>query len=148
MSHLDPFDPDNLRLAGATVPVRSSRTPPRHRPGQWFLRGPIPWPWLECAALLPGKSLALSLCLWREANRRRLRTVRLCLSRAGLGLSEYATRRALRALQTAELVSVVRKPGRGLEVTLLDAPESKGATGNRQTPKPDGAPDAPALPPA
>jgi hypothetical protein len=42
------------------------------------------------------------------------------LARAGLGLNEYAARRALRSLETAGLVAVERKPGHGLEVMLLD----------------------------
>src|SRR5262245_1658984 len=127
MTPLEPFDPDSLRLdrtafrATAEAPPQSKK-PPRHRPGEWFLRGPIPWPWIEAAAALPGRTLALSLCLWREAGRRRARTVRLCLGRAGLGLSLYAARRALRSLESAGLVSVRRQPGRGLQVTLLDAP--------------------------
>jgi hypothetical protein len=124
----DPFDPAGLRLdasmfgrteAAAPRPVK----PPRHRNGEWFLRGPVPWSWLEAAARLPGKALALSLCLWREAGRRGgRRTVKVCLSRVGLGMSEQAARRALQSLETANLVSVARKPGRGLELTLLDVP--------------------------
>jgi hypothetical protein len=122
---LDPFDPNNLRLNESTLPMpaeapRHPAKPPRHRPGEWFLRGPVPWPWLEVAARLPGQALALSLCLWREAGRRKGRTVRLCLGHVGLGLSEQAARRALRAMERAQLVSVVREPGRGLAVTLLD----------------------------
>jgi hypothetical protein len=122
---LDPFDPINLHLNGSMLPApaeapRRHAKPPRHRPGEWFLRGPIPWTWLEAAARLPGQALALSLCLWREANRRKVRTVRLCLGRVGLGVSEQAARRALQRMERVGLVSVLRNPGRGLEVTLLD----------------------------
>jgi hypothetical protein len=121
----DPFDPESLRLDPAACPKvgkapARSKKPPRHRPGEWFLRGPVPWPWLEVAARMPGKALAVALCLWREANRRRLSTVKLCLARVGLGVNEQAARRGLRSLETAGLVSVVRKPGRGVDVTLLD----------------------------
>jgi hypothetical protein len=120
----DPFDPASLRLlpgAVAPAPVKQAR-PPQHRPGEWFLRGPVPWPWLEVAARLPGKALALSLCLWREAGYRRSRTVKLSLARAGLGVRGTTARRALRALETAGLVTVLRLPGHGLEVTLQEAP--------------------------
>jgi hypothetical protein len=129
MPRIDPFDPANLRLNGvdfrtaAKAPARA-RKPPRHRPGELFLKGPIPWPWLEAAARLPGKALALALCLWWEAGRRRCRTVKLCLGRVGLGVSEQAARRALRALATAGLVALERQPGRGLEVTLLECNQS------------------------
>jgi hypothetical protein len=37
-------------------------------------------------------------------------------------VGEQAARRALRSLEDAGLVTVLRKPGRGLEVTLLEAP--------------------------
>jgi hypothetical protein len=40
-------------------------------------------------------------------------------------MNEKAARRALRSLETAGLVAVARKPGRGVEVTLLDAQEEK-----------------------
>ena len=127
MSHPDPFDPEYLRLSDEPISVDPSPRPPRHRPGQWFLRGPVPWPWLEQAARLPGRALALSLCLWRQANRRRSRIVSLSLRRAGLGLNTSAARRALKTLEAACLVSVLRRPGRGLEITILDAPEVNGA---------------------
>lgn len=100
MRRADPFDPDNLRLQGelfrnGTAKACRPTKPPRRRPGEQFLKGPIPWPWLEVAAKLPGKALALSLCLWREAGRRHQRTVRVCLSRVELGISKQAARRGL-----------------------------------------------------
>jgi hypothetical protein len=137
MRPLDPFDPDHLRLNGTTFQATRAtppppRKPPRHRPGEWFLRGPVPWPWLEIAARLPGKALAVALCLWREAGRQGRPVIKLCLRRVGLGVSEQAARRALQALETAGLVTVERPPGRGLVVTLLDAPiESAGAVSYR-----------------
>jgi hypothetical protein len=120
----EPFDVGSLRLDGETFQsVQLPRqTPPRHRSGELFLKGPVPWLWLGAAARLPGKALALSLCLWREAGRRRRRTVRLCLTRVGLGVNEQAARRALSSLQEAGLVSAQRRPGRGLQVTINDLP--------------------------
>ena len=47
-------------------------------------------------------------------------------ARAGLGISVYAARRALRALEAAGLLSAVRRAGRCPEVTLLDAPTAPG----------------------
>src|SRR4051812_619934 len=124
----DPFDPASLRLTAASLPACSktkSTKLPRHRHGEWFLCGPIPWTWLEKAACLTGKALHLSLVLWREGGRRHCRTVKVSLNRVGLGMSEYAARRALRSLEAAGLVSVLRKPGRGLEVTILEAPAAE-----------------------
>ncbi len=125
MTRGDPYEPDNLRWGGAVLQAEDaaqlSKSPPRHRPGQWFLRGPVPWPWLEAAARLPGKApLAVSLCLWREAGRRHRRTVKVCSTRLALGVSEDVARRALRLLACAKLVQIDRRTGRGLEVTLLD----------------------------
>jgi hypothetical protein len=96
--------------------------PPRHRPGERFMRGPIPWSWLERAAILPGKALQVSLVIWQIAGCSRRRTVKLSLVRVGLGVNEQAARRAIYRLEQAGLISVVRKPGHALEVVLLDVP--------------------------
>jgi hypothetical protein len=126
----NPFARERLRLNGSAVPTPAKappepKKPPRRRPKTLFLKGPVPWPWLERAAALPGKALAVGLCLWQMAGRRPGPpggTVKLCLSHAGLGVNKQAARRALRELERAGLVSVVQRPGRGLDVTLLDAP--------------------------
>ena len=124
MQRPDPFDPAALRApegAPAALPQPPSKRPPRHRRGEPFLKGPIPWPWLAAAARLPGKALQVAVLLWREAGCRRSRTIPFCLSRAGpLGVKEDSARRALRRLEVAGLVSVRHPAGRGLEVTLLD----------------------------
>jgi len=136
MNAADPFDPESHRLPGTELKALASRPatkPPRHRQGEWFLRGPIPWPWLEQAARLPGKVLALALVLWREAGRSNRRTVKLSLRRLPLDVSEQAGRRALWSLEAAGLVSVQRSPGNGLEVTIRDAPS---ADRNGQAPGP------------
>jgi hypothetical protein len=128
----DPFDIDSLRLkgtAGASFPRPPATVkPPRHGPGEWFLRGPVPWAWLEQAARLPGKALALSLVLWREAGRKNRREVRLSLARVCLGVSEQAARRALRQLAGAGLVFVRRLQGRSLEVTINDGSDGVPST--------------------
>lgn len=126
MNAADPFDPEAHRLPGTELKALVSRPatkPPRHRPGEWFLRGPVPWPWLERAARLPGKGavLRLSLILWREAGRQNRRTVKLSLRQLPLNVSKQAARRALRSLEVAGLVSVRRLPGNGLNVTIRDA---------------------------
>jgi hypothetical protein len=124
--HADPFDPDSLRLQGKAQDVLRQRLQvrrPRHRPSGRFVKGPIPLDWLLSAGQLPHHALHIGMLLWFEAGCRRKRTVAFCLARGqGMRLSGDTTRRALRALERAGLVSVVRQPGRGLEVTLLDAP--------------------------
>jgi hypothetical protein len=131
MADPDPFDVDALRAPGADLDALRRRPPgkpPRHRAGEKFLKGPIPWPWLARAFGLPGKALHVALLLWREAGCRRSRTVRLCLN-GGLpaGLNRQSARRGLRQLEGAGLVEVRHYPGKGLDVTLRDTPA--GGTG-------------------
>ena len=84
MKYPDSFDLEALRLSGEEVETLAKRTtkrPPRHRPGEAFLKGPIPWRWLVAAARLPGKALQVSLLLWKEAGCRKSRVVTFCLAR-------------------------------------------------------------------
>jgi hypothetical protein len=122
----DPFDVEALRLPAdevAALPRRTQRRPPRHRQGQRFLKGPIPWEWLERTFALKGKALHVALLLWQEAGCCNRRSVRLCLrGKLPVGLTRQSARRALRALAGAGLVTIGRLPGRGLEVTILDPP--------------------------
>jgi DNA-binding transcriptional ArsR family regulator len=103
------------RLPGRGVDV----VLPEERGGA-FLRGPIPWDWLERAATQSGKALEVGLSLRYLAGLTKRMTVRLCQSRVGFGLSEQAARRGLRGLEVAGLVSVMRKPGSALIVTLVE----------------------------
>lgn len=117
------FNLEDFRWPGTDAQESLNRHPPRaprHRLGERFLKGPIPWNWLETAAHLPGKALPLSLVIWRESGYRKTATIKLCLNRIGMSISEQAARRALRVLETAGLISIERKPGRGLEVTLRE----------------------------
>jgi hypothetical protein len=143
MSPTDPFDPEALRapdLDLAALCSRPSKRPPRHRKGQAFLKGPIPWSWLVCASRLPGKALHVALLLWREAGCRKSRTVRFRLARAAeLGVLPDAARRGLRALGEAGLLSIRRQPGKSLEVTLMDAPASGPSAGSTRPCGPDPA---------
>jgi len=124
MSAPTTFDLDRLRLPDSYPPRKRERVgrPPRHRPGERFLRGPIPWDWLTKAARQPGRALHVALELWRWAGIKRTREISLSLSGAAreLGTSRSALSRGLRALEGAGLVSVERKAGRKPTVTLLD----------------------------
>jgi hypothetical protein len=127
----DPIDVDALRGTQADLAAlakRPPRRPPRHRQGEPFLKGPIPWAWLERAFPLPGKALPVALTLWREAGCRRDRTVSICLSGSlPPGVNRQSASRGLRQLERAGLVSIRRRLGRGLEVTINDAPAGPGA---------------------
>jgi|SRR5262245_16479037 len=117
-------DLDRLRLpegqtasAGRTCRIR----PPRHRAGERFLKGPIPWPWLCRAARLPGRALHVALAVWYLAGVHRSASVHLslsCLARE-LGVLRDSARRGLEELEQAGLVQVARHASRRSEVTLL-----------------------------
>ena len=94
----------------------------RPKPGQGFVKGPIPLPWLEIAARLPGKSIHAGIALWYVAGLTRSRSVPLS-NIAGLrfGIDRNAKYRALQWLESAGLVAVERKLGRAPLVTILDA---------------------------
>jgi hypothetical protein len=94
------------------------KRPPRHRRGEQFLKGPIPWNWLRRAMALPGKSLHVSILLWKQAGCRRSRTVPF---RAGAdGINRKSGWRALGHLRSAGLIAYCGRSGQVPEVTILD----------------------------
>src|SRR5438309_1656149 len=121
---MDEIDIDSYRLPpGMTGPPKLPKRPPRHRQGERFLRGPIPWNWLQAAIGMPGKALHVAIVLWREAGCRKNRTVRFrsTVLRA-MGIGPQAARRGLRKLEKAGLLTIGQKPGQSLEVIILDCP--------------------------
>ena len=68
------LDVDRLRLRPSALPTPSARSVqslPRHRRGERFLMGPIPWMWLQIAARQPGKALHVGMVLWQLAGMKR-----------------------------------------------------------------------------
>jgi hypothetical protein len=118
------FDPEHLRLdePGLKNLSKTRRArPPRPRNGRKFLKGPIPWDWLVRACRLPGRALHVALFLWFEAGCSKSATIRFRLSQVTfLGMHRDTAKRGLRALANARLIAVDCRPGRCLEVTLLD----------------------------
>jgi hypothetical protein len=85
-----------------------------------FLKGPIPWAWIREAIVLPGRSLAVGLVIWKEAGWRKQMAFGLTLQRLiDNGIPRDAARRALRKLETAGLISIQSQRGRAAEVTIL-----------------------------
>jgi hypothetical protein len=119
----DPFDLRNLALPPeGLAKVRIVKVPSARPPKDPFIMR-VPLCWMERASRLPGQCIAVGLLLWYLTGRTRRKTVTFCLSRGRtLNVSEKATRAALRQLAAAGLVRVVRRPGRGLEVTILEVP--------------------------
>src|SRR5260370_6075789 len=125
MPDADEFAPDRWEMTGEPTPTMTPRARrPRPRQTERFLRGPVPWPWLSRAMILPGKALAVALILWRQRGMTGRRTVTFCLARAGAhGIPPTTARRAIRQLEKAGLVSILRMPGHGMEVTILEKSE-------------------------
>jgi hypothetical protein len=119
----DLFSPDRWETHEVSPPVNSLPTSAGRTIGRQrdrFLKGPISWPWLQTAMKLPGKALAIGLMLWLQHGITNKATVLFCLSRADReGIPTSTARRAIRELEKAGLVEIRRKPGRGLQVTIL-----------------------------
>jgi hypothetical protein len=70
---------------------------------------------------LPGQALAVGLIIWREAGIRNSLTMPLQHARLREAeIKKDTSRRALRSLEMAGLVTISRPPGRCLEVTILE----------------------------
>lgn len=117
------LDLKSLRLESTgQTPKPQELRPPRHKAGEWFLKGPIPWGWLVLAARLPGKAIHVAIVAWFLAGMRRSRRGPLPSSQLRvLSVSRFACYRGLSALEGAGLITVERHPGRSPIVTLLDA---------------------------
>ncbi|MEO8901138.1 MAG: hypothetical protein ABI488_05650 [Polyangiaceae bacterium] len=83
-----------------------------------FLRGPIPWWWLQAAMKLPGRALAVGVAAWLQAGLRGT-TERLPVNLSRVGVDRSRASRGLAALERAGLVQVERRPGRPPLVTLM-----------------------------
>jgi hypothetical protein len=130
MQNADLFDPDRWETNGEPLqtpaPIAKKKRRPRPRTPDRFLKGPVPWPWLQRAMTLPGKALAVGLMLWLQRGMTSRRTILFCLARAATdGIPTTTARRAMRELEVAGLVTVHRRPGRGLEVTVNDVSGSE-----------------------
>lgn len=102
---------------------------PRHKRGEKFLWGPVPWSWIEASMRLPVRASDVGVLLWHLAGLKKSRTVRFSHKPArAVGLDRRAVRRGLDHLERAGLISVERKPGRAPLVTILDAPATASTT--------------------
>ena len=123
----DPFDLDRLRLPGSDLgSLVACVRPPRHRPGETFLRGPIPFEWMAKACRLPGHGLHVASTVLYLCRRFR-KPNRWGLARIGeaLGISNDSAQRGLHAAEEAGLISAVREPGCKIVLTVCDLPNHK-----------------------
>lgn len=104
-------------------PGEGSQAPtPKRAP---FLRGPIPWAWLQAAARSP-RVLKVGLALWHYRSLRKSTSFRVGLGdlAALWGMSSQTASRGLKGLEELGLVQVVRPSGRKPTITLV--PEASG----------------------
>ena len=112
---------------------RPTKRPPRHKTGEWFLKGPIPGAWLHRAAKLPGRALHVGLALWFLAGLEKCNNVTMTWATfARFGVSPDSGRRGLAALERVGLVSVERRTGCCPRVTILESPIEEGGGGRGQ----------------
>jgi hypothetical protein len=135
LTGVDDWDLDRLRLPPEMIgETGRRRKPPRHRPGEPFIKGPIAYAWIASACRLSGSGLQVAMAYRFHAGRFRYRYGRqwdLSDVAAGLRLSDDSARRGLRAAESAGLLSVSRAPGRKLTVSVLDLTEPGAGPGHR-----------------
>ena len=99
-----------------TAPVTKTAT-------VYFLRGPIPLPWLKRSASLPGKAYTLGTILWWFKGMNPTKPIKVTAkSLRDFSVSEDAYRDGLKRLEKAGLVSVARKKGQRalIEIIVLE----------------------------
>ena len=112
------------RLSSAFV--EASQIPSTSK-GDPFLRGPIPMPWLACAAQLPGKTLHVGIMLWFMAGvLKRQDQIKVPKRiQESFGVARWAYSEALDRLASAGLVTVLRQGKQQPVVTLLAGGKSR-----------------------
>ena len=134
-----PINLDNLKLPSTNITGKPSGKPsssnklklPRHKEGQRFLKGPIPWDWIIIASNLTGKALHVGIALWHLAWMSEKAEVKLSGSLLRrMGVKRTTGYNALDELENAQLVSVKRHRGRNPIVTILKAPHAINNEGN------------------
>lgn len=129
----EPWDVEKFRLpAGAFGEPAPSKRPPRHRPGEPFIKGPIPYAWMAAACRLPGSGLHVASAYWYLCRRYPgPNRIGLDALARDLGISDDTASRALHAAEEAGLLMVEREPGCKLTVSVLDLPRLPSETDRR-----------------
>ena len=85
-----------------------------------FLKGPINMNWLVRAARLGRSALVTGLVLWHYDGMRHGRTFKIGISEAAklFTVSRRTALRGIKRLEAANLIFVLREPGRKLIVTM------------------------------
>ena len=114
---------DEFSLRFDTGTAKASAQPPRPRPGEHFLKGPVPMGWLQIAATQADQSMAVAIFIWYMAGVKRSTEFALPTGKVGeYGVNRFKLYRDLAALEKAGLIAVERHSGRHPRVKLLPAP--------------------------
>jgi hypothetical protein len=121
----DPWELESLRLPETFQGTRATKPPPpRHKPGETFLPGPIPFDWMATACRLEGSGLHVASTVLYLVRRFQ------CPNRWGLAhiasaleISERTARRGLNLAEEAGLVLVEREPGCKLVLNVPKFPK-------------------------
>jgi hypothetical protein len=117
---IDDIQISNLKLATEVRDKKEPRYLPHHKPGENFLKGPVPQDWLACAAKQPGKAFHVGVAIWFQAGIVRSRKVKLShKALRNWGIKRNTAYRAIAALEKAKLISVDRHRGRNPVVIIL-----------------------------
>lgn len=129
MTPSEPLDLNRFRVPATPATPTQSKRLPRHRKGEWFLKGPIPGEWLHLAAKLGGKALHVALAAWHEGELKKSRAVRLSRGKLLLfGVKPAAARRGLEALKEAGLIVVEQRRGCSPLVTIVEETPAETCT--------------------
>ncbi|MGZ4979611.1 MAG: hypothetical protein ACXV8O_20950 [Methylobacter sp.] len=113
------------KIVAKKTAAKTKEYAPKHKQGELFLCGPIPWNWLTAASNANGKGSAVqvALAIWFLSGlNHKSATVKLTRKTLNqLGVERNAGYRGLRTLEESGLVTVMRKPGACPVVTILEA---------------------------
>jgi hypothetical protein len=122
----DLWDLCQLRLrSNKSKALADRKRLPRHRPGDPFIKGPIPYSRIASACRLPGSGLQVAMdyrflcCRFKGSNRWEPTKIL-----KGLRISDDSVRGRLRSAELAGLLSASRERGCKLVNSILDLPEA------------------------
>ena len=103
---------------------------PKHKAGERFVRGPIPYEWLRLALNIGNKTGNLALAIWFLVGVKGSNPILLTPHvLKDFSISPRSARRILSQLETAGLIRMDRKRGRSPLITLLDLKQKESRNG-------------------
>lgn len=116
---------NNRKIVAKKTATKTKEYAPKHKQGELFLCGPIPWNWLTTASNANGKGSAVQVALgiwFLSGLNHKSATVKLTRKTLNqLGIERNAGYRGLKTLEKSGLVTVIRKPGSSPIVTILNS---------------------------